>query len=327
MTSQIAGWEDAVVSSLCVVVSAEGDFADRMVDSEEDSAFRGSPEDLVAVLIAGFGIPVAVDGCDARLTVEISARLIPASYPGAGTCFEGSEGRATATLSMSGRPEATGAHTHRREPPPSTQDCTSEPAVGRHLWAAMLAGDGSEIDGRPGALVDLFGDPIWLAVNLAGRESTDPERPHLEFEEMPGLAEGGNRGMLRVALGSPPGADAVAVLTARVADADRAARYFAALTAGHLAGEDRSARGELTPLVPHLIRALALEDAWETAEYGEMHSGLDDDDLPALRGALGLALNRITGRDLDARADLWWRWLRERGRGGTALGGLGGTGP
>ena len=243
MTSQIAGWEDAVVSSLCVEVSAEGDFADRAVAAEQDSVFRGSPEDLVAVLIAGFGIPVAVDGCDARLTVEISARLIPASYPGAGTCFEGSEGRATATLSMSGRPEATGAHTHRREPPPSTQDCTSEPAVGRHLWAAMLAGDGSEIDGRPGALVDLFGDPIWLAVNLAGRESTDPERPHLEFEEMPGLAEGGNRGMLRVALGSPPGADAVAVLTARVADADRAARYFAALTAGHLAGEDRSARG------------------------------------------------------------------------------------
>jgi hypothetical protein len=300
-------------------VTTEGDFADRMHHAGASSTFHGSPEDLVTMVAGAFGVPIAAEGCDARLAVEISARLVSASYGDAGTCFEGSEAQVTATLSMSGRSEATGEHTHRREPASSIQDCTLEPVVGQHLWAAMLAGDGSGLDDQPGALVDLFGDPIWLAINLAGRPSSDADRPGVEFEDLPGLAAGGNHRMLSSAVGVPPDADAIAVLTARVADSDRAARYFGALAAAHLAGEDPTARRALNPLVPYLIRALALEDGWETAEYGAMHSGKDGDDLPPLRGVLGSALSRITGRDLDARADLWWRWLRERGRRGTAL--------
>ena len=77
------------------------------------------------------GVQVVEAGCDAQLTAEMSAGMIPADYRGVGRCCEGFEGTAVATLSMPERADAVGFYEDHDAPPDvvSESSCSRSPSV------------------------------------------------------------------------------------------------------------------------------------------------------------------------------------------------------
>ena len=286
MTSGLAGWGDAVVATLCVDVAMEGDF-----ESGED----GLPDVYVPRVMEGFGVEVVEAGCDATLSVEMAARMIPADYTGAGRCYSGFDGTATATLSMPGYPDVIGSYEYHKDPPGSVLDsaCRKEATVSESRWDGMIAhvlnGD------RGGVLGDLFGESLLLAlqVSVAGGGGFVGDE-YLDSTDMP-ISD-----------------SAVALLDVVLFDDDRGARYRAAMFARDLADDvvprDRRL---LDPVVPYLIWALADEDQWDLDNVGSIHPGDYSDGLTSVRRMLGDALREITGEDFDFRADHWWEWWQE----------------
>ncbi len=286
MTSGIAGWGDAVVSTVCVNVVMEGEF--------ERSEY-GLPDLYAIRIIEGFGVEVVDVECDATLRVEMEARMIPADYTGIGRCYEGFEGTATATLSMQGYPDATGSIEYHDSPGQSVFEtaCTKEASVPESRWDGMIA---IAVNGEIGGVFgELFGESLLLALQVSGA-GFDGFVADEYFESME----------------NPISEDAVLLLEKQLFSDDLAARYRAALFARDLAHavvpRDRRA---LDPVVPYLIWALADEDRWELDNLGSIHPGTYSDGLSQRRKMIGLALREITREEFDFRADHWWEWWQE----------------
>ncbi len=278
MTSGIAGWETAVVNKVCVDVVMEGDFG---------SGDYGLPDVYTTRIIEGFGVEIVDAECDATLSVEIDARMIPADYTGLARCFEGFDGTATATLVMSGYPDATGSKEYHDAPPLSVLEsaCSREATVPEGRWDGMVVG----------VLSDLLGDSSVLLARQVSDSGGFIRDDYLESLDMP-ISE-----------------SAVALLKERLFSDDRGARYEAAQFARDLAAavvpRDRRA---LDPVVPYLIWALADEDQWELDTVGSIHPGDYSDGLTPIRRMIGEALRKITyDQDFDFRADHWWEWWQE----------------
>ena len=150
------GWEDAAITSVCLEVSAEGDL--------EPGYQGGGPREFVNGLFEAVGVTVVEDGCDATLTIDLTARLIGASY--GPTCYEGHHAEATAWFDAPGLPRVEASRLISKEPPaviPETA-CTRESQVPLKMWQGMLESD-SEDD--PGVLLQLMGDRLLLAQELS----------------------------------------------------------------------------------------------------------------------------------------------------------------
>lgn len=285
ITSGIAGWESAVVDTVCVDVVTEGDF---------ESSDNGLPDVYTTRIIEGFGVEVVDAGCDAALSVEMNARMIPADYTGLGRCFEGWDSTATATLTMSGYPDAIGFYESHRDPPLSVSEnsCSRAATVPEGRWDGMIVNVAN--GERGGVLGDLFGEPVLLALQVTAGSGGFNRDEYLESLEMP-ISE-----------------SAVALLEKKLFSGDRGARYWAALFARDLADavvpRDRRA---LEPVVPYLVSALAEEDRWDLDTVGSIHPGDYSDGLTPNRERIGLALRAITGEDFDFRADHWWEWWQD----------------
>jgi hypothetical protein len=286
ITADIDGWEDAGITSVCIEVSVEGDL--------REGDF-GMPEGFLTEVVAAFGVQVVSDGCDARLTVEMSARRIAANYQGGGECYSGDEQIAAATLSMPGRPDAVGTFEWKAEPPDviAETSCSKDPTVPVDDWEEMLVHPRA----RHGVLNDLFGGSMLLAAMYteAGQDGWEYEI----YEEH--------------TAGEVVNDESVEMIIYHLAGDDRDRRIEAAQFARDLADKVsvRDRRG-LEPVIPYLIRSLALEDEWELQTVGTIYNGKDSLLGEWGRRMPGSALQGITGRQLGYRADRWWDWWQQQ---------------
>lgn len=276
------GWSDVEVASVCLMVDAAGDL--------EPARTGVLPYEYVVALLEALSVDVVTADCDAELTIDLHAELVGASY--GPFCYEGHDLTATARLTAAGAPELTASFEVYREPPdriPETS-CTGDPQVPSAMWQGILTGDDED---QPGVVVQLLGD-----------------RAHLARDITSDLHELGSPDFAGTAEGDPLAPWVLDTVAAALHAEDRALRASTAYAIDRLADDLWPRSDEFLPLVPHLIWALAAEDAAELETLGEMDDGKGD--IPYIRARLGMALEEITNEEIPYRADLWWEWWQDQ---------------
>lgn len=282
LTVEADGWSDVDVASVCLTVDATGDL--------EPARTGALPHQYVVALIEALSVDVVASDCDAELAIDLRAELIGASY--GPFCYEGFDHAATARLTAAGTPDLTASFELYRDPPDTILEtaCTVDPQVPSAMWQGILTGDDKD---RPGVLIQLLGDRARLARDITS-----------DMHEL------GSRDFAGTAEGDPLAPWVLDTMAAALHSQERALRASTADAIDRLAGDLWRRSDEFLPLVPHLIWALAAEDAAEIETLGEMDDGKGD--IPYVRARLGMALEEITNEEIPYRADLWWEWWQDQ---------------